>query len=522
MTENAIRRARKNPWRPKGPWITARKIVQYLSLLLFFVLFIATPNPRWPETLLNFPLRVDPLIAISHMLSSRTFLLSSSLALILIISAFVVGRGWCGWLCPLGTILDLFSLSYWKAARPPAEKWRGVKYGLLLVILIAALFGNLTLLIFDPLTILIRSLSISFWPAVNQIILAVETALYRIHFLAEPISKLDGIIRPAIFPSEPTYYRNAVLFAVLLAGIIALNILAPRFWCRYVCPLGALLGIPSKFALLRRQVSEECKGCTLCEQSCPTGTIDAQKGYASDPSECTLCLDCLEACPRSKIAFNLPGVQKMFKPASWNDYDPSRRQALIAFGATLAGLALLKSAASQKLAHPFLLRPPGAGENNLIAKCVRCGECMRACPTAGLQPAVSESGLEGFWTPVLVPRLGYCDHSCNACGQICPVQAIPPLNLEDKRQSVIGKAYIDQNRCIAWADHTDCIVCEEMCPVAKKAIHLQEETIEDPNKGQIIVKLPYILRNHCIGCGICEYKCPVSGEAAVRVYTTDT
>jgi NAD-dependent dihydropyrimidine dehydrogenase PreA subunit len=147
---------------------------------------------------------------------------------------------------------------------------------------------------------------------------------------------------------------------------------------------------------------------------------------------------------------------------------------------------------------------------------------MRACPTGGLQPAISEAGLEGFWTPVLVPRLGYCDYSCNACGQICPVQAIPPLDLEDKRQKIIGKAYIDQNRCIAWADQTDCIVCEEMCPIADKAIHLQEETINDPDKSQIIVKLPYILRERCIGCGICEYKCPVSGEAAVRVYITES
>jgi ferredoxin len=88
---------------------------------------------------------------------------------------------------------------------------------------------------------------------------------------------------------------------------------------------------------------------------------------------------------------------------------------------------------------------------------------MRVCPTGALQPALSEAGLEGLWTPILLPRLGYCDFACNACGVVCPTQAIPLLSLEEKRQQVIGKAYIDENRCLAWADHIDCIVCEEMC-----------------------------------------------------------
>jgi polyferredoxin len=471
--------------------------VQYVALLAFLILFLATRNNRWPASLVNFPLRLDPLVTISHLLATRTFLLSSSLALILILSALVVGRGWCGWLCPLGTILDIFPLSRWKTIQQPPEKWRGIKFGLLMVILVAALFGNLTLLVLDPLTILIP-------------------------FLAEPIATLDGYLRPTILPPEPVYYRGAVLFAVLFLVVVGLNVVASRFWCRYICPLGAVLGIPSKVSLIRRQVGEECKGCTLCEQSCPTGTIDPQKNYASDPSECTLCLICLEACPRSSIVFNVPGANKIFQPGNWNEYDPNRRQALYAIGATLVGLAIVKSSADQAIEHPFLLQPPGAAENDLLSKCVRCAECMRACPTAGLQPAVSEAGLEGFWTPVLIPRSGYCDYSCNACGQVCPVQAIPPLDLGNKREKIIGTAYIDQNRCIAWADHNDCIVCEEMCPIPKKAIQLREETIDDPEQGSIIVKLPYILRKHCIGCGICEYKCPVSGEAAIRVYTTES
>ena len=127
--------------------------------------------------------------------------------------------------------------------------------------------------------------------------------------------------------------------------------------------------------------------------------------------------------------------------------------------------------------------------------------------------------MEGVWTPVIVPRQGYCDFSCNACGQVCPVNAIPALNLEEKRQQVIGKAYIDQNRCIAWADKTDCIVCEEMCPLPVKAIQLVEASVINAEGSSVTVKQPQVNRERCIGCGICEYKCPLSSEAAIRVYT---
>ena len=147
---------------------------------------------------------------------------------------------------------------------------------------------------------------------------------------------------------------------------------------------------------------------------------------------------------------------------------------------------------------------------------------MRACPTSGLQPALLEGGLANLWTPVLIPRIGYCDFSCNACGQVCPVGAIPPLSLEIKQTTPIGRAYIDQNRCIAWADHTDCIVCEEMCPVADKAIKLVPTDFTREDGTVVSVKLPEVHRERCIGCGVCEYKCPVNGEAAIRVNVMET
>ena len=144
---------------------------------------------------------------------------------------------------------------------------------------------------------------------------------------------------------------------------------------------------------------------------------------------------------------------------------------------------------------------------------------MRACPTNAIQLAVNEAGLEGVETPNLVMRTGFCDYSCNVCGQVCPTQAIPSLSLEAKRLKVIGKAYIDKNRCIAWADHRDCIVCEEMCPLPEKAIVLQNSQVTTGAGETVTVRLPEVLRAQCIGCGICEKRCPLTGESAIRVYT---
>jgi len=494
-------------------------LVQCAALLVFVALFVESRRGGWPGSVVNFPLRLDPLAMLTHLLASRTVLAGSALrqaqdvalALITVVMTLALGRVWCGWLCPLGTLLDLFSLRRWRGEREaPADSWRRVKHGLLLTILSAALLTNLTLLIFDPLTILFRTLSVSVWPALDQLVTAAEIALYRAPMLRPAVSAFDGLVRPEVLPPNPAFYRHPLLYAGLFLGVILLNLVASRFWCRYLCPLGALLGLLSKVAVVRRKVNDQCTQCDDCVWVCPAGTIQPAKEYASDPGECTMCLECLAACPHSAVEF-----PTHISLAAGQPYDPSRRQALVALGAAIAGIGLFRASRKD---HPHLIRPPGAQENDLLSRCIRCGECVRACPTSAIQPAVAEAGLEGLWTPVLVPRLGYCDYSCNACGQVCPLQAIPSLSLEEKRQQVIGQAYIDQNRCIVWADHRDCIVCEEMCPVPDKAIKLEQVEVRNGDGVLVTVQRPHVVRERCIGCGICEYKCPVGGEAAIRVY----
>jgi formate hydrogenlyase subunit 6/NADH:ubiquinone oxidoreductase subunit I len=160
-----------------------------------------------------------------------------------------------------------------------------------------------------------------------------------------------------------------------------------------------------------------------------------------------------------------------------------------------------------------VIRPPAAlKEPEFINRCIRCGNCMKVCPTNGLQPSLLESGLEGIWTPQLVSEIGYCEYNCTLCGNVCPTGAIKKVSQEEKHRVKLGIAEINRSICLAWASNLECIVCEEHCPVADKAVKL----VEDKWNGKIIYK-PYVDKELCVGCGICQNKCPARPQRAIKV-----
>jgi ferredoxin len=344
----------------------------------------------------------------------------------------------------------------------------------------------------------------------------VEKVLYQIPYLQSTIAWIDSLARGSILPVIQTSFFSSILISSIFFIIIALNAFAPRFWCRYLCPLGGFLGWISHLAIFRPHQGNSCNQCTRCALICRPGAIETSNEIINiQPSECTVCLDCLAGCPRRDIDF-----KTMQRPAPAQTFDLSRRQFLLGMATAVGGLLYLRIDLRLQQRPPRFIRPPGVDNNeSFLRKCLRCSECIKICPMTALHPAGSESGLEGLWSPQVVPRVGYCDYSCNACGQICPSGAIPPLLLEEKRLAVIGKASVNRNRCLPWSSNTSCIICEEMCPTPQKSIRLEEVAVQMEDGKEIILQRPYVLREICIGCGICENRCPLEGEAAIQVYS---
>ncbi len=213
-------------------------------------------------------------------------------------------------------------------------------------------------------------------------------------------------------------------------------------------------------------------------------------------------------------------LKHFLRPPRQQKLDLGRRSLLLAGSAGVGTVLLVRSSAmgQNHTYNPDLVRPPGsAPEDEFLAKCIRCGECMKVCPTNAIQPAFTEGGIAGIWSPVLKMKLGYCEYECNLCSQVCPTHAIQEISLEAKQKIKIGTAFFDRNRCLPWASARTCIVCEEHCPTPKKAIWFQEVEVPTADGTLTTVKQPHVNLDLCIGCGICQNKCPIADERGVYV-----
>ncbi len=193
----------------------------------------------------------------------------------------------------------------------------------------------------------------------------------------------------------------------------------------------------------------------------------------------------------------------------------------LAAGISIPLLGRLDSQA-HVVSDPRLIRPPGAlPEEDFLRLCQRCGLCMKTCPTNAINPTLAEAGMAGFWTPHLIMTQGYCEYTCTLCGSVCPTGAIRDISANEKinRPIRIGAAYLNRGRCLPWSGNGPCIVCQELCPTSPKAIYLRKEAVPGPGTDQAPVPadVPYVDLKRCVGCGICETKCPVKGRPAIRV-----
>ncbi len=558
---------------------TVRRISQvfFFTLFLWFCIVTTVGEKFWQLRAwpVNWFLQLDPLVALGTILTTHSLYWPLLWALATVILTIIFGRFFCSWVCPFGSIHHftgyLANRNKTAAQKIKLNKYRkaqSIKYFILIFILIIAAFPSLAASLqtglLDPIPLVTRSFNLVLVPIIDR-----ATNLVSV---------------------TPRFYEGTWLIFIIFLTAVLLNLAVPRFYCRFVCPLGALFALMSRFAIWRIGKNQsQCIDCKLCEQSCEGGCEPAGKIKIT---ECVLCFNC-----RSDCEHNLISYQTTPSLAGEEPPDISRRGFVLSLASGIFALHAVRL--SNKLGTNWnnkVIRPPGAlAETEFLKRCIKCGQCMRVCPTNVLQPAGINGGLENLWTPILNNRIGSsgCQLNCVACGQVCPTSAIKPITLEEKlgidkfaEQGPVklGTAFVDRSRCLPWAMDKPCIVCQENCPVSPKAIYTQQSfnTVRDgvltvknardniieieqtiaPEKFatgdyyckfenvepikivansensielstenkfdlqleknvqieiQVRLQKPFVDIEKCIGCGVCEHECPVSGKRAIRV-----
>lgn len=544
-----------------GSGLPARKVIQALvwarrgvqagCLSLFCYLLFQTGfrgSFASAEARVRLPLPVegfllaDPFVGAMTLLSTHTVYRGLLWSVGILALTLVFGRVFCGWICPFGTLHHLtgwiFPSRYGKGAkrieanRTHARRQRA-KYYLMYAFLAASAAGSVIGGLFDPICVAVRAIGLAVIPAAQYVAgvftaAATASGARGVQFASD---HAQDFLAASVWQTKQFYFHQTWLIGALLVAVLFMNRFIPRFWCRVLCPLGAFLGVFARFALFGMEKDHaKCTDCNLCLVHCQ-GADSPQGGVKWRQDECHMCLNCESACPEDVIKFRfLPN-----RRSATVTPDTGRRTAIAtaAAGAALVPATRVADVIDANYDHR-VIRPPGSvEEREFLERCIRCAECMKVCPNNALHPAFFEAGVEGVWTPVLIPRIGYCEHSCVLCGQVCPTGAIQKITEEQKmgigqKPISIGTAFYDVGRCLPWSMSVPCIVCEEFCPTSPKAIWVEEVEVpkreavaqedgKEPAMVHLKVQRPHVDPSLCIGCGACEKVCPVQDKPAVYV-----
>ena len=484
----------------------ARRIVQAASLILFAILLFYV---CWPQGVGRYAeamqarefveaetfLALDPLVSISTAIAARTWIWSLTWAGAILLACLAFPRGFCGYLCPLGTVIDLFD---WAVGRRVKRfrirgrgRWVHLRYYILTAVLVASVFGVLASGFVAAIPVLTRAVQAGLAP--------LQIGLLRGWHLVPPISV------------------GQLLSIGLFLGLLALCLLGPRFWCRYLCPTGAIFSLGSLCRLTERKVAASCIRCGQCIESCPFDAIEAD--FTTRAADCTFCQTCGGVCPVHAIQFVGRRARRDFlaaEAAPAGEVGLSRRGFLAGTAGGLAaavgiGKVFGPQPGSSLAAAP--VRPPGAvPERRFLQMCVRCGACLKSCPTNTLQPLGFQQGMAGLWTPQAVGNWSGCDPSCSICGQVCPTGAIRALPLAEKSAARMGLAVVNEQICLPHSGRGECAMCVRVCADAGyKAIQFIRVHIKLDDEGMPVEDsgylAPAVLPERCVGCGLCQARC---------------
>lgn len=517
-----------------------RRSVQLVCLALFLYAFFSV---CWPYAE-NFSastfddrelvkvelfLLIDPLVGLSTLLAARlanTATLWWAAGIVAV--CWLVPRGFCGYLCPLGTLIDGFDGLVGRRLRrfrlPDGTAggwWVNTKYYLLAGVLVSSLCGVLLSGFVAAIPVLTRGL------------------MFTAAQLQLAVMKGPGHVAPLDW--------TGLVSIGLFLGIFLLSLLGRRFWCRYVCPSGALFSLSNVLRIGQRQVAGACIRCGRCIEICPFDAV--REDFTTRTTDCTWCQACGGVCPPGAIQFatRFRTDRRQAEGEPPLAPRPVSRRAFVVSAAAAAGAAALirrpGSATAGGSVRP--LRPPGSvPEERFLDLCIRCGQCLKVCPGPVLHVAGLEYGWESLWTPVVRPDRAGCHQDCNFCTQVCPTGAIQPLELAAKRRFPIGLAEVDTDTCLPFrqTDRRDCDVCFVECRQAGyAAIEMREIeiTLDPPPPAGMFSELellamtrilaPFVQAEACVGCGICQYRChtlyvvqqPILERSAIRVLPRD-
>ncbi len=429
-----------------------------------------------------------------HVLGHIQFIpawLSRNIAVMLglVICTMLFGRVYCSLICPMGIFQDIINRCF------KGKKFVYRKNNLILRWSILAAF----LILFNlGFTVIVGILDP--YSAYGRI---------AVHIF-KPIYMLANNIMAFAFNHFGNYafYRTEVVmlsvfsFVVALVTFAAVGILAwtkGRLYCNTVCPVGTVLGFMNKFSIFKIRIdSGKCTSCGICAKNCKASCIDAG-AKTIDYSRCVNCFNCVSKCNRKGISF---AMNKSDKP----EVDKGKRRFLLS-GLTIA-VAAPAVFAQGKENRQNVISPPGAvSAEHLQKQCTSCHLCISKCPSKVLKPAFMEYGIGGMMQPLMYFEKGFCNFDCTICTEVCPNGALFPLTMEQKHRLQVGRVVFKPEICIVHTEGTSCGACSEHCPTqAVKMIPYKNGLTE-----------PSIDADICVGCGGCEFICPVRPHRAIYV-----
>jgi polyferredoxin/Fe-S-cluster-containing hydrogenase component 2 len=445
-----------------------------------------------------------------------------------LILAMMFGRVYCSAVCPLGIFQDLVSRVFPNKAKTRGKRRRLhryqysephsiLRYSVLIATLLLFFGGSGMLLnLLDPFSSFGRIVSNLFRPLVALL-----------NNWGAPMAETVGL--HAFYRVRwPVYAPVSVGIALISLGTVGwMSARHGRLYCNTLCPVGTLLGLVSKFSLVKIGIdADSCRSCGRCAQSCKASCIDV-KTKSVDVNRCVACFNCISGCPDQAMVFR-PGFwfnsQLAIELRHGKEIVRDRRNFVLAMAVGGIGMASARAHASPEIL-PVQTRPSTIPENKnspisppgsiSIARyttiCTACHLCVSACPSRVLVPSFLSFGLSGILQPRMDFNAGHCNYDCTVCSNICPSGAILPLTVEKKQLTQVGTAKFIKENCVVYTDNTNCGACSEHCPT--KAVHMVPYLNATGRK----LVIPEVDEAICVGCGGCEYACPTKPFKAIYV-----